>query len=60
MLEETKGNVLYYMRTDNHDLIGLRYNNETYYYKKNYQEDIVGIYNSNYELICTYEYGVFL
>ncbi len=44
------------MRTDNHDLIGFRYNNETYYYKKNYQEDIVGIYNSNYELICTYEY----
>ncbi len=56
LFEETKGNVLYYMRTDENDLIGFQYNNETYYYKKNYQGDILGIYNSNYELECTYEY----
>lgn len=44
------------MRTDENELIGFIYNNETYYYKKNYQGDIIGIYNSNYELICTCEY----
>lgn len=27
LFEETKGNVLYYMRTDENDLIGFQYNN---------------------------------
>src|SRR5699024_8976621 len=28
----------------------------TYYYQKNLQEDIIGIYNNNYELIAKYQY----
>ena len=31
------------MRDENNNLIGFNYNNETYYYKKNIQEDIKGI-----------------
>ena len=47
------------MRTGEHELIGLKYNKETYYYQKNYQGDIIGIYNEEYELIATYEYDSF-
>ena len=56
IMEETNGNMLYYMRTGENELIGLKYNKETYYYQKNYQGDITGIYNEEYELIATYEY----
>ena len=44
------------MRDENNNLIGFSYNNETYYYKKNIQEDIIGIYNNKYEQIVEYEY----
>ena len=44
------------MRDENNNLIGFNYNNETYYYKKNIQEDIIGIYNNKYEQIIEYEY----
>ncbi len=37
-------------------LIGLEYNGNTYYYVKNIQDDIIGILNSNYERVVTYEY----
>ena len=56
VFEETNGKELYFKRTDEGELIGFIYMDETYYYKKNYQEDILGIYDSNYNLICTYEY----
>ena len=44
------------MRNENNNLIGFTYKNETYYYKKNIQEDIIGIYNNKYEQIVEYEY----
>ena len=44
------------MRDENNNLIGFSYKNETYYYKKNIQEDIIGIYNNKYEQIVEYEY----
>lgn len=44
------------MRDENNNLIGFTYKNETYYYKKNIQEDIIGIYNNKYEQIVEYEY----
>ncbi len=56
IFEETNGNMLYYMRTGKNELLGFIYNSEKYYYKKNYQGDIIGIYNQEYELIATYEY----
>ena len=56
LFETTSGVMLYYLRDDNNSLLGFIYNGTTYYYKKNLQDDIVGIYTSNYELIATYEY----
>lgn len=37
-------------------ITGFKLNNECYFYKKNYNNDIVGIYNSNLNLICRYVY----
>ena len=57
ILEEKPNIMLNYIYNSNEDLIGFKYNSrETYYYKKNSQNDIIGIYNSNYELIATYTY----
>ncbi len=38
------------------ELLGFIYNNNTYYYHKNMFDDIIGIYDSNYNEIVTYEY----
>jgi len=40
----------------NNSIVGFIYNNNKYYYKKNYNNDIVGIYNTNHTLICRYVY----
>ena len=56
ILEKTGNDVIYYIRDSLSNLVGFVYNNVTYYYKKNYQGDIIGIYNSNYELIVKYTY----
>lgn len=56
LIEKTGSNMLYYIRDDNNNLLGFKYNGVTYFYKKNLQEDIIGIYNQNFELIATYEY----
>ena len=37
-------------------MIGFKYNNEIYYYQKNYQNDITGIYDSSYNLVVIYTY----
>jgi len=54
---ETRDNdVIYYIRDEEGSLIGLKYNNMIYYYIKNIQEDIIGLMDSNYNLVCSYEY----
>ncbi len=40
-------------------LVGFIYKHNKYYYKKNYNNDIVGIYNSKHMLICRYAYDYF-
>ena len=37
-------------------VMGLEYNGSVYYYKKNIQNDVVGILNSNYEEVVKYKY----
>ena len=49
--------MIYYIRDEEGSLIGIKYNNEIYYYIKNLQEDIIGITDNNYNVICRYEYG---
>ncbi len=46
LFEQTGANVLSYIQDDN----------TTYYYKKNYQNDIIGISDNNYNLTVSYEY----
>lgn len=48
--------MLYYIRDEKNRLLGFKYNEDLYFYKKNNQEDIIGIYDSNYHLIATYVY----
>ncbi len=57
ILFANKGNnMIYYLRDSNSGLIGLKYNDTTYYYQKNAQEDITGIMDSSFNIVATYSY----
>ena len=56
IFETTGNNKIYYIRDNNNKLIGIKYNNTLYYYIKNMQEDIIGLTDSNHNLLCSYEY----
>ena len=51
--------MLYFLRDDSNNLLGFTYKNKTYYYKKNAFDDIIGIYDSNYKEVCTYNYDAY-
>ena len=55
IFEDRNGTMLYYLYNGD-ELLGFVYNGNTYYYHKNVFGDIIGILNSNYEEIVTYEY----
>lgn len=55
VVEKRSNDMIYYIY-DSNEIIGLKYKDQTYFYKKNYQGDIIGLYNSNYEQIVTYNY----
>lgn len=57
--EKTGNDIIYYMYDVFENLLGLKYNNQQYYYLKNVQGDIYGILNSNYEVIAKYKYDSF-
>ena len=48
--------MIYYLRNETDGLIGLQYNNEIYYYMKNAQNDIIGILDSNDNVVVRYTY----
>ena len=48
--------MIYYIRDEEGSLIGLKYNDTIYYYIKNMAEDIIGITDSNFNKLCSYEY----
>ena len=48
--------MIYYIRDEEGSLIGLKYNDTMYYYIKNMAEDIIGITDSNFNKLCSYEY----
>lgn len=58
LIKQDNGAILYFTYKNN-KINGFKYNNENYVYKKNYNDDIVGIYNSNKILICRYVYDCF-
>ena len=47
--------MLYYIY-NNDELVGFKYNGNTYHYHKNLFGDVIGIYDSNNDEIVTYEY----
>lgn len=49
-------NVVYFIRDEYGDLRAFKYNSEVYYYIKNIKNDIIGIKDSNYNTVATYEY----
>ncbi len=59
IFEITPQAVIYYLQEANGDLVGLRYNNTTYYYLKNDSEDIIGILDHNYNKLASYEYDAY-
>ena len=56
IFEKRNNDVIYYIRNDVDNLVGFKYNDLTYYYVKNLQNDIIGILDSNYNLIVNYRY----
>ena len=48
--------MLYFLRDDSNNLLGFTYQGNTYYYKTNAFDDIIGIYDSNYKEVCSYNY----
>ncbi len=54
--DKKETNMLYYIYDDSASVLGFKYNATLYYYQKNYQNDIIGIYDSNYNLVVTYKY----
>ena len=59
IFEESDFGVIYYKRDLDNHLIGFRYNYQNYYYIKNAQEDIIGIMDSNYNVIAKYYYDAY-
>lgn len=56
ILEERGNNMIYYIRDEKGNLEGMKYNNDLYYYIKNLQNDIIGLIDSNNNVVATYEY----
>lgn len=56
IIYEQRGNDTIYYLYDLTGLIGLRYQEENYYYIKNLQGDIIGMLDKNYNRIVSYEY----
>ena len=54
--ESRNGDWLYYFYDANGTVTGMYYNNVLYYFRKNLQGDITGIYNASGNIIAQYEY----
>ncbi len=55
IFEDRNGTMIYYIYNGD-ELLGFVYNSKTYYYHKNMFGDIIGILDSNYNEIVSYEY----
>ncbi|MCK9471543.1 MAG: RHS repeat-associated core domain-containing protein, partial [Bacilli bacterium] len=55
----TDGKVLNYFYDQSGSIIGFKYNSNNYFYIKDLQNDIIGITNSNGNLIVTYVYDAY-
>ena len=58
IFEKTDNGIIYYLY-DNTGVTGFIFNNQKYYYVKNLQSDIIGIVDSDNNLMVKYEYDSF-
>ena len=56
IIEDRNGSVIYYIRDNIGDPIGLSYLNQEYYFIKNLQGDVIGLSDAENNLIASYEY----
>ena len=56
IVEKIGNNMIYYLRDSAGNLVGFKYNNAIYYYKKNILNDIIGIYDSSGNELVKYKY----
>ncbi len=56
IFEKTGNDVLYYIRNEVDGLVGFKYNDETYYYIKNNQNDIIAILDNLHNYVAKYTY----
>ncbi len=56
IIYEQRGNDLIHYLYDSTNILGLVYNDNIYYYLKNLQGDIIGLLDSSYNKIVSYEY----
>lgn len=57
IFEQTSDTVLYYMYSEAGKLIEFKYNDTFYYYIKNNQQDMIGILDTNENVVAEYAYG---
>ena len=56
VIEKTGNDVIYYLYSSMTGILGFKYNNDYNYYIKNNQDDIIGIVDSNNDVIAKYVY----
>lgn len=56
IFEQTGDTVLYYMYSEAGEIIGFKYNDTSYYYIKNNQRDMIGILDTNENVVAKYVY----
>lgn len=54
--EISSEHTIIYMYDSEANVVGFSYNGEDYYYVKNALKDVIKIMDSNYEVVCSYEY----
>ena len=59
ILEQTGNNMIYYIRNNLGNLLGIKYNNQIYHYIKNAQNDVIGLLDDNFNVVARYEYDSF-
>ena len=56
VVESRNGDMIYYLRYVDGELFGFKYQENTYFYNKNFYGDIIAILDTNGEIVANYEY----
>lgn len=54
--ETTEDNIIWYLYDENDMVVGFEYENTVYYFEKNAQCDIIGVFDENGNALCEYIY----